>query len=491
MVTQPGGCPIRRPSASGRSGAGRSRPASRGPPLRRLEWSETKNIRWKVEIPGRGSSSPVDLGRSAVRAVGRADRASTGRGAHAPRGGVRPRDRYRFVVLAIDRRTGKTIWERTAREEQPHEAIASGQRHLRVELGDHRRHARLRLVRVAGHVRLRHGRQRCSGQKDLGDKTMRNQFGEGSTPVLSGDRLVIVWDHLGGSRSSSRSTRASGRRAVAREPRTRSTPGRRRSSSSTSGRRAGDRAGDEQDPQLRPRDRPASSGKATGVTMNPIPSPVLRRRHGVRHERLPGQQPQGDPPRRRAGRHHRHRRDRVDARSRHAVRAVAAALRRHPLPAEDQLRDPLGVRREDRQAALPAAAPRRRAEVFASPVGAQRPRLHRRRATASTLRHPARAGRYELLAKNKLDDGFDASPALVDDAIYLRGYRNLTPSQEIDQWNNYNSDSELRSTHATRGLARTLNSRTQTLERLALVVGPERRATRARPSGCRDRGSRG
>ena len=24
-----------------------------------LEWSETKNVRWKVEIPGRGSSSPV------------------------------------------------------------------------------------------------------------------------------------------------------------------------------------------------------------------------------------------------------------------------------------------------------------------------------------------------------------------------------------------------------------------------------------------------
>jgi hypothetical protein len=24
-----------------------------------VEWSETKNIRWKVEVPGRGSSSPV------------------------------------------------------------------------------------------------------------------------------------------------------------------------------------------------------------------------------------------------------------------------------------------------------------------------------------------------------------------------------------------------------------------------------------------------
>ena len=34
-------------------------------------------------------------------------------------------------------------------------------------------------------------------EKDFGDKSMRNQFGEGSTPVLHGDRLVIVWDHIG------------------------------------------------------------------------------------------------------------------------------------------------------------------------------------------------------------------------------------------------------------------------------------------------------
>jgi len=32
-----------------------------------------------------------------------------GAASHAPRGGIRPRDRYRFVVLAIDRRTGKTV----------------------------------------------------------------------------------------------------------------------------------------------------------------------------------------------------------------------------------------------------------------------------------------------------------------------------------------------------------------------------------------------
>src|SRR5262245_28900458 len=27
-----------------------------------VEWSETKNVRWKVEVPGRGSSSPIVWG---------------------------------------------------------------------------------------------------------------------------------------------------------------------------------------------------------------------------------------------------------------------------------------------------------------------------------------------------------------------------------------------------------------------------------------------
>jgi outer membrane protein assembly factor BamB len=32
---------------------------------------------------------------------------------------------------------------------------------------------------------------------------------------------------------------------------------------------------------------------------------------------------------------------------------------------------------------------------------------------------------YEVLAENVLDDGFDASPALVDRELFLRGYERL------------------------------------------------------------------
>ena len=62
-------------------------------------------------------------------------------------------------------------------------------------------------------------------------------------------------------------------------------------------------------------------------------------------------------------------------------------------------------------------------EVFSSPVGASgRVYIATRDGVTHVIRH---GSTYELLAKNKLNDGFDASPALVDNAIYLRGYQNL------------------------------------------------------------------
>jgi hypothetical protein len=42
--------------------------------------------------------------------------------------------------------------------------------------------------------------------------------------------------------------------------------------------------------------------------------------------------------------------------------------------------------------------------------------------TTVVLRH---GDMFEVLARNTLDDGFDASAALVDGHIYLRGYRYL------------------------------------------------------------------
>jgi outer membrane protein assembly factor BamB len=61
--------------------------------------------------------------------------------------------------------------------------------------------------------------------------------------------------------------------------------------------------------------------------------------------------------------------------------------------------------------------------VFASPVGARgRVYLPGREGVTLVIKH---GPTFEVLAKNKLDDGFDASPALVDGEILLRGQQFL------------------------------------------------------------------
>jgi hypothetical protein len=62
-------------------------------------------------------------------------------------------------------------------------------------------------------------------------------------------------------------------------------------------------------------------------------------------------------------------------------------------------------------------------EVYASPVAARdRVYITGRDGTTLVIRHGAV---FEVLASNSLDDGFDASAALVEGDIYLRGYRHL------------------------------------------------------------------
>jgi outer membrane protein assembly factor BamB len=61
--------------------------------------------------------------------------------------------------------------------------------------------------------------------------------------------------------------------------------------------------------------------------------------------------------------------------------------------------------------------------VFSSPVAA-RDRVYVTGREGTTL--VIKAGPvFEVLATNQLDDGFDASPALVDNEMFMRGYKHL------------------------------------------------------------------
>ncbi len=159
-----------------------------------LEWSEEKNVRWKVVIPGKGHASPIVWGDKVFVLTAIPKEASKAEG--GGRSGPEPVP-SQFAILAIDRQSGKTIWQRTAREEKPHEGthpdgswaanspVADGE-HIYAYFGSRG----LYCYDMNGELKW---------QKDLGDMQTRNGFGEGSSPALYGDALVINWDHEGDS----------------------------------------------------------------------------------------------------------------------------------------------------------------------------------------------------------------------------------------------------------------------------------------------------
>jgi outer membrane protein assembly factor BamB len=165
-----------------------------------LQWSDTENVTWKVAIPGRGHSTPVVVGdrlflTTAVPTGRSAAPASRPRGSG---GGAAAGLEHRFEVLAIDRGTGRTIWQRTAAIATPHEGYhrtyGSFASNSPVTDGE-------RLYAFFGSRGLY--TYSLDGtllwQKDFGvEMRMDQAFGEGTAPTLHDGRLILHFDHLDG-----------------------------------------------------------------------------------------------------------------------------------------------------------------------------------------------------------------------------------------------------------------------------------------------------
>ena len=61
-----------------------------------VEWSETRNVKWKVEIPGRGSASPVVWG-DRLYVLTAVPSGVAGPAQHEPRGALPRRGMHQFL----------------------------------------------------------------------------------------------------------------------------------------------------------------------------------------------------------------------------------------------------------------------------------------------------------------------------------------------------------------------------------------------------------
>ena len=161
----------------GHLGSGASPAAS--PPT---EFGPDQNVRWSVEIPGQGISSPVV--RDGVIYLTTTTPAGNGK--------------LNFEVLAIDHATGQTRWRQVVRTAAPHEGTHSTNTYASASPCVDA-HAVYASFGSAGIYALTHDGQEI-WQRDLGDMIKRNGFGEGSSPTLAGDLLVVPWDHQGPSK---------------------------------------------------------------------------------------------------------------------------------------------------------------------------------------------------------------------------------------------------------------------------------------------------
>ena len=165
-----------------------------------VEWSETENIRWKTKLPGLGHSSPVVWGSlvfvTTAEMTG-AKKPFTGVTPDGAHNNMNPLFDHQFAVMAIDRQTGAVVWRRTVATRQPHESThesATWASNSPVTDGEHV----LSFFGSNGLYCLDTG-GRLLWSRDLGDMQVKHGHGEGASPLLHGETVVVNWDHEGAS----------------------------------------------------------------------------------------------------------------------------------------------------------------------------------------------------------------------------------------------------------------------------------------------------
>lgn len=175
------------------------------------EWNDTKNVAWRVAIPGRGNSSPVIWGDKIFLTTAVPTGAATAsatqtqpppvqgrRQGRGPGGGANAGQEHKFVVMCLDRRTGKVLWERVAKVATPHEGYhhnyGSFASNTPVTDGKY-----LYAFFGSRGIYCYDLNGKLMWEKQFQPMRMRLGFGEGVATVLDGNALYLKFDQEQGS----------------------------------------------------------------------------------------------------------------------------------------------------------------------------------------------------------------------------------------------------------------------------------------------------
>jgi outer membrane protein assembly factor BamB len=169
-----------------------------------VTWSETENIKWKVQLPDSGESTPVIWGNRIFlqTAVPTSEESSAGFSEEHPEKDRHQQSRaaksttpWRFGLLCLDRETGKTLWDETAVVKVPH-----ARHHVSSS------HSAFSPVTDGERVWASFGSQglfcfdvegKQIWQADLPLMEKYSEYGEGASPAIAGDKVIVIQDHMG------------------------------------------------------------------------------------------------------------------------------------------------------------------------------------------------------------------------------------------------------------------------------------------------------
>jgi len=183
------------------------------------QWSNTKNVKWKVAIPGKSSGSPVvwedqvfvvsavPVGGESAQAQrpaapqrqsgGRPPGGRPGGRSRGGRGGSSgPLPKLEFKLFCFDRETGKELWQQTSVVATPHEGTHSTNGFASASPCTDGAHVYAHFGSRGLYCYTMDGELKWK-RDDFGKMKARNGFGEGSSPTLAGDMLIVPWDHEG------------------------------------------------------------------------------------------------------------------------------------------------------------------------------------------------------------------------------------------------------------------------------------------------------
>jgi outer membrane protein assembly factor BamB len=150
-----------------------------------VSWSETTNIRWRTAIPGKGFSTPIVWDKYVFVTTA------------IPKEGVPELTMmpYIFKVIALNRADGKILWEKTVADEEVEDRIHQTASHVSSSPVTDGKY----LYAYFGSRGLfcLDFKGSIIWKRDFGQMQKRSNFGEGSSPALYGNKIVVQWDHEG------------------------------------------------------------------------------------------------------------------------------------------------------------------------------------------------------------------------------------------------------------------------------------------------------